>query len=184
MAELLGAGIAGVKGIAASKESVAGAIGAAPMSRFSAGLLYNRAAAAVTFPVRPGSNEFITGRIGPTDLVTVRVTYLFPCFVPIVSAIMCRTVFGMSGASEFVENSGRLLSARRSRDLREWKRDLQELRNRANAFAQDFVELSHVEQLGLFAILAGSNGRFVVLRAEAALPNQGAYYYRDKNDEI
>lgn len=43
----------------------------------------------VAFPAGPGSDSLRAG-FGPADMVTVRVSYRFPCSVPLARRIMCR----------------------------------------------------------------------------------------------
>jgi len=76
-----------------------GAIGTSPVARFFSGLLvYNSMAAAINFPKEPGSSELLNAEGGtvvyePDDLVTVRITYLYPCTVPIVSRWICQSIY-------------------------------------------------------------------------------------------
>jgi hypothetical protein len=113
-------------------ESIARAIGGGRTS--GAAQRYNRAALAVTFPVAPGANNFRT-TFGPNEPVTVRVTYLFHCAVPLVPQLMCDGAAGLRA---------RLTPEERSQ-----------------------LDIAHLSELG---------ARFLVLRGEATLPNQGAGY--------
>ena len=75
------------------------AIGKSPLLRFAIGFgAYNAVAAAVNFPVaafkpelRNGGEKF-SGQVTykPGEKVTVRVTYLFPCGVPLANMIICK----------------------------------------------------------------------------------------------
>ena len=96
---------------------------------------YNRNALAVTFLSAPGVND-TRSTFGPTDAVTVRVTYVFRCSVPMVSAMMCDTPS---------RTANKLTSA----------------------------ELS---QIAPFSLPGRDGARYLVLRAEATLRNQGAAY--------
>lgn len=69
--------------------SVSAAIDHHALSRFAGGVLYNLAATAVTFPQAPNSDKPHKSDYGPTDNVTVRVTHLFKCEVPIAAALIC-----------------------------------------------------------------------------------------------
>jgi TadE-like protein len=79
-----------------------GTIGTSPALRFFTGLLvYNPMAAAINFPREVGSTELLNagsdfdGKVvyKRNDMVTVRVTYLYPCTVPIVSRLICRSIY-------------------------------------------------------------------------------------------
>jgi hypothetical protein len=114
-------------------ESLVRALGGGRTS--ASALRYSRAALAVTFPAAPRAGSFRTS-FGPEEPVTVRVTYLFHCSVPLVPQLMCD---GLSG-----------------------------LRTRLLPEEQAQLDLALLSQLG--------QARFLVLRAEATLPNQGAGY--------
>lgn len=77
------------------------AIGKSPLLRFAVGFgAYNSVAAAVNFPVTAFKPELrnadknFTGQVTykPGEKVTVRVTYLFPCGVPLVNMIICNQI--------------------------------------------------------------------------------------------
>jgi hypothetical protein len=79
-----------------------GTIGMNPALRFFTGLLvYNPMAAAINFPKAPESKELrnfgedFDGSVvyASDDSVTVRVTYLYPCTVPLVSRLICRSIY-------------------------------------------------------------------------------------------
>ena len=50
---------------------------------------YGHAATAVTFPRSPGSRQLRRGAFGAGELVTVRVTYLLHCAVPLIARAVC-----------------------------------------------------------------------------------------------
>jgi hypothetical protein len=75
------------------------AIGTSALLRFAVGFgAWNAMAAAVNFPVEPWKPELrnagkdFSGQVqyNAGDKVTVRVTYLFPCGVPLANAIVCK----------------------------------------------------------------------------------------------
>ncbi len=73
-------------------ESVARAVGSNGLDRPLFGLLaYDAATVAVTFPDAPSSATLATNTV-TSDSVTVRVTYLFHCAVPVVSALACKSL--------------------------------------------------------------------------------------------
>jgi hypothetical protein len=101
---------------------------------------YNRGALAVTFPQTRGSTAYRTS-FGLQDTVTVRVTYLFHCAIPLARDVVCHS--------------------------------LSSIRSGSRAIGAD---LSRAEAPGLMNSPTLSGARFVALRAETALPNQGASY--------
>lgn len=69
-------------------EAVGGSTG--PLERFAFGyLVYGRAASAITLHAAPGDGAIVT-RVPPRADVTVRVTYLQHCAVPIAARLVCR----------------------------------------------------------------------------------------------
>jgi len=165
-----------------AKTSLRRAIGRCPALRFATGLVYNRAAAAVTFPNAPGSDSFVQGALGPQDTVTLRVTYLYPCAVPLVSRFICNSLLDLSGLGPSI---GEIRQAVENADptdvegLYERFRSItHEARGRVDQYAQTVKELSYTEMPGMLLPLMLTSTRFVVLRAEASMVNQGANYYR------
>jgi Flp pilus assembly protein TadG len=69
-------------------DSVRNAIGLGPERAITGAERYNEAAMSVTFPTAPGANTFRT-TFEKDDLITVRVTYLMHCSVPLVPVLMC-----------------------------------------------------------------------------------------------
>lgn len=73
-------------------------------SRIGVGLAtYNDWAAAVTFPQGAGAAQLHVHAVpGEADMITVRVTYLYRCAVPVVAALMCDsiTASALRGAAE------------------------------------------------------------------------------------
>jgi Flp pilus assembly protein TadG len=76
------------------QESVRTAIGTGPQRAITGAQRYNGAALAVTFPTAPGAGSFRT-TFGRDEMITVRVTYLLHCGVPLVPALMCRSTGGL-----------------------------------------------------------------------------------------
>ena len=99
---------------------------------------YNRGALAVTFPAGRKSTSYRTS-FGKQDIVTVRVTYLFHCAIPLARDVVCQS----------------LQSAR------------------SGPAASD---LAYAEAPSIMNSPTLSGARFVALRAETSLPNQGATY--------
>lgn len=153
--------------------------GAGNLARFVVGsLLYNRAAAVVTLRKPDGS---VAHCLGPTDDVTVRVTYLYTCTMPLVSALMCSTLEELSGL-ELLDaatqrryrsaGEGGLEGARGA--SQELQADLQRAGEAAGGLSR---ELEYAASPELLLPFLSSRARFRLLSAEATLPNQGAHYY-------
>lgn len=164
-----------------SEPGLGDAIGSSPWQRFAAGLVYNSAAAVVTFHRQPGSQEIFEGAFGPTDSVTVRVSYLFHCAVPLVSRFMCKRPFGLFGvfeSAQWLRNSAhdpaRFDPWTLGRMTGETGRRLQRLGRNLDLF-------SRAESPALTAALMLADARFAQLTAEATMPIQGAGYYRNQN---
>ncbi|MCB9599408.1 MAG: hypothetical protein H6720_03455 [Sandaracinus sp.] len=129
-------------------------------------ITYGRAATAVTFPVAPEADDF-RETFDPYEPVVTRVTYLFHCGVPLVKRFMCDAAeeLALPGAGAPQRDSGRRWSFG----------SLQRSGGPHSDVARAVDELGFVETPEAIAPWA-ARGRFLVLRAEAALPNQGAGY--------
>ena len=143
--------------------SVAEAVGDAPLARVLTGLsVYGRIASAVTFPKTRGGSDLREPDApwADHDAVHVRVTYLLPCSVPLVRSIVCRSLFQLAKQSRAELTKG-LLGVGKT----------------ADPIAQALLELLQAEWLPEQAALyALPSERFIALRGEASLPNQGAAY--------
>jgi hypothetical protein len=140
--------------------SVEQALGSSASSRLAFGLgVYLPIVTAVTFPVAPGSRELNEGLVPHDGNLTLRVTHLVPCAVPIADVLMCQRLRW--------DFWGKRLSAGRSAPL-ETEAALRELR---------LAPLAK-QQFGL--ALGGM--RVLVLQAEATLPAQYASYACENTD--
>lgn len=162
--------------------AAASSLGAAldgPLSHLAGGIFYNLVATAVTFPQAPGSDHERTADYGPNDDVTVRVTYLFKCEVPIAAALMCDPLYELSTGAP-LNDVGSGVSSVFGGDARgavNSARRAQQVRLRLEGQGQAMRELEHGEQPQLQALLMLGKGRFTTIRAETTLPIQGATYY-------
>lgn len=142
--------------------SVSQALGSMPGARLWSGLaFYLPITTAVTFPVAPGSDELISRNVPAKGNVTVRVTHMLPCLVPLVATLMCERLawnprtHGLSAGSSPSEKK---------------QRALRELRLAAGANEQPLLVLSGMP--------------IAVLQAEATMPSQAAsYLYRSQRKE-
>lgn len=131
-----------------------------PMSLLFA-IKYNRGAAVISVHPGPGRPEPIPEPVGPDAPVTVRVAYFYLCTVPLVRALVCDTLDDLlpeeeddeaSEAAEETESSDAVPTS---------------LLERVRRFADNQQALLDYR---------GTAARFIVLQAEATLPNQGAEY--------
>jgi hypothetical protein len=167
------------------------AIGRDPTSRlYTSFLAWNPLAAAVNFPDKPESTTLRNAgasfngqvRYGLTDTVTVRVTYLYPCGVPIANLLVCRSLLGMTGIGDTVDDIEDMLDNPTMDDLIHVKDRVQDIYNQQrdslNKAQRTFEELqAGAEYPALqFALLFAQGARFHVLRREASLPIQAAPY--------
>ncbi len=133
--------------------SVADTLGNSPATRLLFGLRsYLPVTTAITFPLAPGSSQLAEGRLSGEDSVTLRVTHVVPCTVPLVSALMCHRLRW--------DSRHRVLAP--SGEDRELSRKLDELRLAPDAAGQRLLALSALS--------------VAVLQAEATLPAQSAPY--------
>lgn len=154
--------------------SLRGAVDHTPLGQLTSGLLYNFVGTAITFPQSPGAKKTRTSAYGPMDEVTVRVTYLFRCEVPIAAAVMCdelgELLLGVSYGG-----LGAALQGERS----VWSGVRQSIQGQERIKAQRRAvdDLKQVEAPLLQKALALTSGRYTTITAEATLPIQGAHYY-------
>jgi hypothetical protein len=161
-------------------ESVAGALGNAPETRLLTGLLvYNQAGAAVTFPTAPGAGDLRQDpiHIDPNEKqLALRVTYLFHCGVPLVSQLICRTMWQITGVPDAAQGTLDQVKDIDLDDVLDPQAKLDEIKKGIGASTATFAELSHAELPALQYMLLATKAHFFVVRAEAVVPNQGAAY--------
>jgi hypothetical protein len=161
-------------------ESVAGALGSAPETRLLTGLLvYNQAGAAVTFPSAPGAADLRQDpiHIDPNEKqLALRVTYLFHCAVPLVSPLICRTMWQITGVPDAAQGTLDQVKSIGLEDVLDPQAKLDEIKKGIGASTATFAELSHAELPALQYMLLATKAHFFVVRAEAVVPNQGAAY--------
>jgi hypothetical protein len=140
------------RGLAPRGEAVVDAVGGAAALKLAYGLaVHLPLTTAVTFPKAEGSAKLHDHAIPADTPVTVRVTHLFHCAVPVAAALICRK-----------------LERPRSRwlDWLPWGR-------KKNPALDELRQAPLAKAHGLLAL---SSARFATLRAEATLPAQGAAY--------
>jgi hypothetical protein len=153
--------------------------------------LYNRAALMVT--VRDAEGVVLGGednRVPSTGNITVRVTYLYYCGMPIVNYFMCDSLMKLSGLDqldnavqtyyESVSNQGldAIKNGQGTQAIDDAGHDLHaDLQGIADRVGGLSGELQYSETPELLLPLMFSRAHFKMLSAEATMPNQGACYY-------
>jgi len=161
-------------------ESVYSAIGGNPAERGLTGAaVYNRTAVAVTFPTARAGTEF-RSEFEENEDVTVRVTYLFHCAVPLVNRIMCDDIVSLKTGvpvAAVQELAERTASGTASiEEISGMIERIQDGRDRLARANPGLAELDQAESPWLSYLTAITGARFMVLRAEAVMPNHGAPY--------
>ena len=132
-----------------ARSTVADTLSSAPLLRVASGLFATLPiTTAVTFPVARGASELFEDAVESDQEVTVRVTQLVPCTVPLARILICRTL-GYS-----VQQRRPLLLGGAAEP--------------ADGAALD--ELARAPASGLQALLALGHARVVVLQGEATMP--------------
>lgn len=138
----------------AGADSVAGSLPDDFVSRLPFSLEYMSKAAVITVHTAPGTEQLASEHIPYTAQITVRVTYLMPCGLPVASTLMCQTLSSLLGDS-----------------IDSKKRNLFD--SAESPFAR---RLRHASGAAGLRHLVSATARFVVLTGETTLPNQGAGY--------
>jgi hypothetical protein len=175
------------------RRSLRGAIGNTGISRIVGAFLYNLGAVAVTFPAAPGGDELRDEPYAHGDEVTVRVTYLMRCNVPIASLLLCDSGLALWAGSAWLDPAlywqfSRLGISRpqRQADVPDYVaraesalERLDRRQARIDAFDEHQDALDHAESpLVQLLLLLRPGARYMVIGAEATLPVQSARYYR------
>lgn len=159
-------------------QTVARAVGGGAASRATLGaLFYSRVAVGVTFPTRPGATTYRTSFAG-SDTITVRVTYLFHCAVPIVAELMCKSIEEIKGGTlprDLADLAERAASAgdwHLGAELASRIRNHEGMRSATATSELDAAQ----DPWALWILNYATHARFKLLRAEATLPIQRASY--------
>ncbi len=143
--------------------------------------VYARLATGVTFPIGPGKAELrdaVDAFFEDGDMVTVRVSYLFPCNVPVARRFVCQSLLQMTGLPQALTKVVEAFKSPSLKSLSDAEAALtDELLDALSSFRRAMVELSAAEWSILqLPFLAMPDEYFIVLRGEATLPNHGAAY--------
>ncbi len=166
---------------ALAQRSILDDLGDMPLMRVVTGFgVYGRAAAAITFPTAPGAQtlrDSLGAAFGDRDLVTVRVTYLLPCNVPLGRELVCDNLMSATGLPQALRKS---VEAIRQPSVKAFEQAYDSWARTPGALKslkRDLSELMRAEWASLqLAMYLRSSERFIVLRGEASLPNHGAPY--------
>jgi TadE-like protein len=159
------------------------------VSRFAAGyFIYNRSHAAVTF--RDANGEVhLPEYFKQDEMVTVHVSYLQYCMIPLVNRIMCNPIVDIGGLSREVGVAREQMPS--SEELRlvllNQGTGLEQLTTDANALGERvqervdyanrvYSELLHAEYPEALAAWLDTRFRFQMIQAEVTLPAQFAGY--------
>lgn len=147
-----------------------------PVIRAATALVYNQAAMAVTFPTSPNATTY--GNAFYDNMpVTVRVTYMFHCAVPIARMFICKDPitlrFGEGGAAEAF---GRAIRRGDVGGIVGGYVGVMAAESAEIARNPGLGELTVAPLYSLILATSGTGQRYVVLRGEATLPLQGAQY--------
>jgi hypothetical protein len=112
---------------------------------------YTEAAAAVVVKQSESGDELAIEPVDPKGSVTVEVTYLYHCGVPVVRGLMCRSL------SHLLDSHA------------------------GNADSKKAERLSQFANPQALAALISSSGRYTILTGQATLTNQGANYLSAEN---
>lgn len=160
------------------RQSLVDAIGGAnsPAVRLALGAFaYNSAALSVTLPQAPQNSNF-RDRFGGQDNLTVRVSYLYHCGVPIVSKMACDDLPQLLTGVPIrqMQDLSRSLSSGNIQQIQTNLRTVQIAQQRLQAARPGQSEFSHAGLTGSSMLLMGfTGGNFSMIRAEVTLPNQG-----------
>ena len=136
-------------------ESVAGSLPGDFISRLPFSLAYTSVASVVTVHTATNTEELAAENIARTAPITVRVTYLMPCGMPLARMLMCQPL------AKLLKAAADSPTARAATGSEE------------SVFAR---RLRHAQGIGALKDLVSPSARFVVLTAQTTLPNQGAAY--------
>ncbi len=136
-------------------DSVAGSLPGDFVSRLPFSLAYTSVASVITVHTATGTEELAAVNVPRNAPITVRVTYLMPCGIPLARILMCQPL------AKLLKSSTDSPSVRAARGSEE------------SVFAR---RLRHAQGVGALKDLVSPSARFIVLTAQTTLPNQGAAY--------
>jgi hypothetical protein len=181
----------GPDALSTERRTVRGAIGDTGPSRLIGAFLYNLGAVAVTFPTAPGSEEWRTDPYAHEDEVTVRVTYMFKCNVPLASLLLCDSGLALFTGVTILDPAALWRLQRlppppeNPGDLPDWAARVDAAADsiayrheRVSNFGDHQDTLDQVESpLVQMLLLLRPGARYMLIESEATLPVQSARYY-------
>lgn len=160
------------------RQSLIDAIGGTnnPAVRLALGAFaYNSAALSVTFPQAPRDTSF-RDRWGGRDPLTVRVSYLYHCGVPIVSRMACDDMVQMLTGVPLrqMRDLTHALSTGRISEIQSNLNTVQVATRRLSDARPGQREFDQAGLTAATTLLMGfTGGNFSMIRSEVTLPNQG-----------
>jgi hypothetical protein len=140
-----------------------------PLGGIAGRIFYALGATGVSFPSEPGGATYRT-TWGPEDDVTVRVSYLAWCPIPIASWLMCQRLLSYY--------TGVDIDIASREDLEDMVRATGHIRSSKPRFDELYDHTASRLPLTLMML---SDARFIVMRADATMPIHGAKYrYRSE----
>jgi hypothetical protein len=136
-------------------DSVAGSLPSDFIARLPFSLEYTSMAAAITVHTATNTEELASVKIPRNAPITVRVTYLMPCGIPVARALMCQTLASLLKSSTDSPSVGSAFGSEESVLAR---------------------RLRHAQGVQALKHSVSPTARFIVLTAQTTLPNQGAGY--------
>lgn len=100
------------------KETVASGLVSPTGAQLEYAMQYTKAAAAVAIQTSPEASYIALDSIGPNDAVTVKVSYAYHCSIPIVRALICRSIKQLAKSDVYMVRAGRELPNLVSPDAR------------------------------------------------------------------
>jgi TadE-like protein len=161
-------------------------------TRFAAGYyIYNRSHAGVTFRDQDGKVLEPQPRRLPEGRVTIHVSYLHYCMIPLVSRIMCNPIYDLAGLRREIGPGKAALKAVTDLDMNsviaskganvtEALDGIQgasdRIQDRIDTAKHVYGELMNAEYPALLAAWALNSSMFQLIEAEASMPFQHATY--------
>lgn len=164
-----------------AERSIYDEIGDLPIMRVVTGFgVYGRIGAAITFPEAPPSKNLRNASdavFGDREAVTVRVTYLLPCNVPLGRDLVCDNVVGLSGIPDAIRASADAITKPSLKSFEQVYNQWKKAPSQVKKLKQGMRELMRAEWASLqLGIITRMSERFIILTGEASLPNHGAPY--------
>lgn len=143
-----------------------------PSARLRTGLLWLQAMSAITLRANSPQRE-IQSHILPHEMVTVRVSLLYPCLIPLLQPLFCHS---STSLQHYLSRSDSGSPSHQKSPL--WGQLFHSKENRGQSSLAQLAEEMRWSESPEQTVRLLSSGRFYrLLQAEVQLPNQGATYH-------